>query len=118
MADTYQAIYDAVRSKISGGDIGSVIERVARDAFDISWPVDAIKQEFISAAHEMQRPFILLKPPIYPDGDMWCVLLGDDLQVGIAGFGKTPSEAAYAFDEAWRKLEAPPLQRAKGGGNG
>ena len=56
---------------------------------------------------ERQRPFILLRPPIYPDGDQWCVLLGDDLMVGIAGFGETPELAARAFDAAWRMEKTP-----------
>ena len=34
------------------------------------------------------------------DGDKWFVLLGDDIQAGIVGFGKTPTEAIYAFDRA------------------
>jgi len=38
----------------------------------------------------------------YKDGDQWCVLLGDDLAVGIAGFGDTPEAAIHAFDEAMR----------------
>ena len=39
----------------------------------------------------------------YKDGNQWCILYGDNLQVGIAGFGDTPIKAMYAFDEAmWR----------------
>ena len=30
---------------------------------------------------------------IYLDGDQWCALLGEDLQVGITGFGPTPKQA-------------------------
>ena len=30
---------------------------------------------------------------IYPDGNMWCALFGEDLQSGYCGFGKTPEEA-------------------------
>lgn len=36
------------------------------------------------------------------DGDHWRVLWGDDLQVGISGFGKTPYEAMDNFDKAMR----------------
>ena len=36
MADSYQAIYDAVRSRIFGGNIGEVVREVAFRAFDIS----------------------------------------------------------------------------------
>ena len=41
-----------------------------------------------------------MKPRLFKDGDMWCALHGDDLQVGIAGFGPTPALALMAFDTA------------------
>ena len=102
MSDTYQAIYDAVRSKISNGDIGTAIENVARQSFDIYHQVDIVKNEFLSVAYEMQRPFYLLKPKLYPDGNMWCCLYGDDLQNGVCGFGDTPEKAAIDFDINWK----------------
>ena len=36
-----------------------------------------------------------LKP--FSDGNAWCYLLGDNLQVGIVGFGNTIEEAAIDF---------------------
>jgi len=36
-----------------------------------------------------------LKP--YKDGDQWCILLGDNIQDGICGFGNTIDDALYAF---------------------
>ena len=42
-----------------------------------------------------------------PDGDQWCVLYGDNLQEGIAGFGPTPDEAVLAFAEAVLEAAAP-----------
>ena len=36
-----------------------------------------------------------LKP--YKDGDQWCILLGDNIQEGICGFGNTIEDALYAF---------------------
>lgn len=36
----------------------------------------------------------------YKDGGQWCVLYGDDLQSGIAGFGDTPSLAMLNFNDA------------------
>lgn len=53
------------------------------------------------AAMEWQRPFYLLKPPVFPDGNAWCALYGEDLQSGVAGFGRTPAEAAADFDKNW-----------------
>lgn len=95
MSDNYQAVYDAVRSRFHMPDIDSII----RNAFDISWAVEHVKQEFMNAAYEMQRPCVVFKPDIYPDGNMWCALLGADLQSGVAGFGETPAKAMYDFDK-------------------
>ena len=36
---------------------------------------------------------ISLPCKIYMDGDQWCVLVGENLQEGIAGFGNTPLSA-------------------------
>jgi hypothetical protein len=38
----------------------------------------------------------------FKDGNMWCVLHGDDLQSGITGFGENPYLAMAAFDIAMR----------------
>lgn len=48
-----------------------------------------------------QRPHVIMRPRIFPDGNMWCALYGADLQMGVAGFGKSPAEACEAFDVAW-----------------
>ncbi|HEC12279.1 MAG TPA: hypothetical protein ENI80_03375 [Acidiferrobacteraceae bacterium] len=47
------------------------------------------------------RPFMLLRPRIFLDGNKWCALYGDNLQEGVTGFGDTPYEAAKQFDAAW-----------------
>jgi hypothetical protein len=103
MSDSYQAIYDAVRSKISGGNIGDVVERVCRDAFDMGNMRAILTEQFCSTAIEMARPSVLFKPTLTEDGDMWCALLGDDLASGLAGFGRTPADAMTAFDQAFYK---------------
>lgn len=46
-------------------------------------------------------PHIRLAPQIFPDGNRWCMLYGMNLQEGVAGFGKTPAEAAADFDKNW-----------------
>ena len=56
------------------------------------------------------RPCVLFKPHIYPDGNQWCALYGEDLQMGVAGFGDSPELACEDFDRAWRLakgLESP-----------
>ncbi len=44
------------------------------------------------------EPFTLYKPKLYPDGDKWCVLLGENLQEGLCGFGDTPLKAVNDFN--------------------
>lgn len=39
----------------------------------------------------------------FKDGGRWCVLLGEDIQTGIAGFGDTPIEAVLAFGRAFNQ---------------
>jgi hypothetical protein len=75
--------------------------------------MEAYEHELASIAHEakcaairsveaeMTRPFVVMRPKMYPDGNQWCALYGENLQEGVAGFGDTPSKAAEAFDSAW-----------------
>ena len=63
-----------------------------------------------NAAIEAQEFALIatLRPRIFIDGDRWCVLYGDDVQEGVAGFGGTAREAVYAFNNAWdQRLTAP-----------
>lgn len=53
------------------------------------------------AAYEYTRPAVVFKPTLSRDGNKWCVLFGDNLQEGVAGFGDSPAEAMTAFDRAW-----------------
>lgn len=99
MSDSYQAIYDAVRSRIQGCDVGQAIREAAH--LDASYAIEGVKQEFCITAYEMRRPFVLMRPKMYPDGGQWCALYGDNLQDGIAGFGDTPEKAALDFDVNW-----------------
>lgn len=50
----------------------------------------------------------LLKPEIKIDGNMWCVLWGENLQDGIAGFGETPYLAVLDFNKQWHRPLAIP----------
>ena len=36
----------------------------------------------------------------YKDGSAWCVCWGENLTVGISGFGDTPYKAVLAFNRA------------------
>lgn len=48
-----------------------------------------------------QLPHVLMRPRVYPDGNMWCALYGENLQEGVAGFGRTPAEATDDFNKNW-----------------
>lgn len=58
------------------------------------------------AAHQAEdarsAPHVLMRPKMFPDGNMWCALYGCNLQEGVAGFGATPEAAAADFDANWR----------------
>ena len=62
-----------------------------------------IKQSLLNAAVQAEEMnlFVLLRPKLTLDGDQFCVLYGDDLQTGLAGFGDTPERAIWAFNKAW-----------------
>lgn len=49
--------------------------------------------------------FATLKPSIQRDGNQWCVLYGENLHEGIAGFWNSPYLAIMDFNRAWyRKI--------------
>ena len=58
------------------------------------------------AAREKMRPCVIFAPKLFPDGDMWCALFGENLQEGVSGFGKTPCAAMANFDHQWLVAKA------------
>ena len=102
MSDNYQAVYDAVRSRINHVDTHAVMEQVLRDAFGMTdHQIRCVAETFSGAAFEQQRPSVLFRPQISKDGNQWCALYGDDLQNGVAGFGDSPDLAMRDFDKNW-----------------
>lgn len=108
MSDSYQAIYDAVRSRVHGGNIGEAVAEVARQSFDISQQVYGVAQAAYTAvdtirwsAEKHGLPSAVYRPAISKDGDQWCALYGANLMEGVAGFGDTPALAMADFDKAW-----------------
>ena len=102
MSDSYQAIYDAVRSRIHGGDIGGAVESACREAFSMaSHHMAGVAQDWSIAAAEQQRPCVVFKPVLSRDGNQYCVLFGEDLMQGVVGFGDSPALAMADFDKNW-----------------
>lgn len=100
MSGTYQAVYDAVRSKISNGDIGAAIESAMAVA-NVSHYVMMAAESVKCAAAEYESPSAVYRPKISIDGNQWCVLYGENLQDGVAGFGDSPSLAMCDFNKNW-----------------
>jgi hypothetical protein len=112
MSDSYQAIYDAVRSRISGGNISDAVDSALREAFGMaSHHLQCVAQEYTAAAYEQQRACVLYRPALSFDGNQWCALYGNNLQDGVAGFGDSPAKAMDDFDAQWSK----PIPPTKGG---
>lgn len=66
---------------------------------------DHVIQARLTAAIEAQEYNLVavLKPRITIDDNQWCVLYGEDLQNGVAGFGDTPYLAVLAFNKEWHR---------------
>lgn len=107
MGENYQAVYDAVRSRISGGNIGEAVREAASRGLDASHAIVMLQQEFSIAAYEMQRPSAIYRPTVAPDGSKWCALYGQNIMEGVCGFGDTPAEAMADFDKNWLKQRTP-----------
>ncbi len=102
MSDSHQAIYDAVRSRIHGGDVGEAVSVAVREAFSMAdHHMRCIAEGYAAAAYEQQRPSAIYRPAISKDGNQWCALYGEDLQRGVSGFGDTPELAMADFDKHW-----------------
>ena len=104
--EAYQPIYDAVRSRISNGDIGAAVEAAMRDA-NLFHHAEMAANSIHCAAAEYERPSVLFRPKLFIDGDQWCALYGADLQEGVAGFGDSPTKAMWDFDREWAKDLTP-----------
>lgn len=88
MNNSYDAIYNAVANELSAVR-------------------PHLQQEVYVVSGELQRPSVLFRPSIHPDGNHWCALYGKDLHDGVAGFGDTPDAAMRDFDKNWREEKRP-----------
>ena len=103
MSDSYQAIYDAVRSRISPGHLDG--DKIAREVAAMFYTASQMYHQAGCDAQrteeERQRPSVLFRPSLSLDGAQWCALYGANIQDGVAGLGESPDAAMRAFDRAW-----------------
>ncbi len=104
----YQAIYDAVRSRISGGNIGEAIGEAIRNV-NIDHHVVLMANDFSFLCSRYDRPSAIFRPALSFDGNKYCALYGNNIQDGCAGFGDTAEEAMLDFDKRWVSSKAPDL---------
>lgn len=93
------------------------LERLQRDAFTITRAeASSMARELLELRRAVELsgvarlspsslPSVLYRPRLSRDGNAWCALYGEDLQLGVAGFGKSPAEAMAAFDAAWGEVQ-------------
>jgi hypothetical protein len=49
------------------------------------------------------KTLYVTKNKTFIDGDQWCALFGENIQTGLAGFGKSPELAMLDFDVNYYK---------------
>jgi hypothetical protein len=75
--------FSNIRADVYAARVGATVEKLIKKQGEQKHTVEEV---LIKAG---------LKP--YKDGNQWCVLLGDNIQEGICGFGDTIDDALYAF---------------------
>ena len=98
-----QEVYNAVIQSFRGFNAQQLISEIS-SRMDISFAVDHIRRSIEEA---VTAPSTLFRPKIYMDGNQWCALYGENLQDGVAGFGKSPADAMANFDANWDKKITP-----------
>lgn len=78
-----------------------LINKASQEQLHQNLQHEAIMNNLI--AEQEYKLFQMLRPSLSKDGDRWCVLYGENLQTGIAGFGKSPYEAILEFNKAFNK---------------
>lgn len=63
---------------------------------------DYWNQKYTNACDESSMA-LRLRPRLFIDGNQWCALHGENLQDGVAGFGKSPDLAYRNFDLMWHE---------------
>ncbi len=107
--EAYQPIYDAVRSRLSNGDIGAAVQDALRAAnleHYASVAAENVRACAADVAAEQIRPSVLYRPTLIrcrhgiSEDLTWCATLGEPGQ-SLNTYGPTPDAAMRAFDKAW-----------------
>ena len=105
MSDSYQPIFDAVRSRIHNADVGDAVERAIRERFDVSHVIALAQEAIASVSLEHQRPCVLFRPKLYQEFStkIWVAYYDPSPQDEIAsdkkilfGTGASPALAIFS----------------------
>lgn len=98
---------------LSGGDAPHLVWRAAEEIDALRAERDRMREALERYVEDLERSIVIesqefnlvkmLSPRIFIDGNQWCVLYGEDLMSGVAGFGESPILAVYDFNKAWHK---------------
>lgn len=88
-------------------DITVTLAEVSSMASELLELRRAVELSGVARLSPSSLPSVLYRPRLSRDGNAWCALYGEDLQLGVAGFGKSPAEAMAAFDAAWVREVQP-----------
>lgn len=110
MSDTYQAVYDAVRSRISGGNLSDALESAIR-VENIGGYAQNAFLEIAQIFSGYNAPSAIYKPVLTQDGNAWLAVYGE-LPTGVSGCGNSPAEAMADFDNAWFKAAVVPPKKS------
>ena len=73
-------------------------------ANSIAHAAEMASENIRAAASRYEAPSVLFKPKLSIDGNQWCALYGENLQDGVAGFGRSPADAMWDFDKNWNAV--------------
>lgn len=86
--------------------MGGLLREKRWEVSDTSFYDSRIYEERMRTEYELQRPSVLFRPVLTRDGDKFCVLYGQNLMDGCAGFGDTVDAAMRDFDNNWARETA------------
>lgn len=73
-----------------------------------SFAYERIGNAGVEAYQAQLLPSVLYRPRLFQDGNAFCCLLGDDIAIGVCGWGASPAEAVRDFDAVWYRAAKVP----------
>lgn len=86
----------------AGSAFREAAEEISRRTIDnLAASFSGVSGAFESAASDMTKPHVLMRPQVFMDGNSWIALYGENIQEGVTGCGDSPYLACVDFDRHW-----------------